>query len=147
MMKNKILTITLIILVSITLIGVVAFVVITQIGGKDGAAGTVQAEPDIDTVLESSIDVEEITTNLKGNNFVKISLKVQTDSKDAAEELTKRDFQIKDILIEELSELTAEDLEGKKGKEVLQNTLKSKFNELMQEGQIQRVYITSCIIQ
>lgn len=144
-MKNKILTITLIILVSITLIGVVAFVVITQIGGKDDTA--VQAEPDIDTVLESSVDVEEITTNLKGNNFVKISLKVQTDSKDAAEELTKRDFQIKDILIEELSELTAEDLQGKKGKEVLQNTLKSKFNELMQEGQIQRVYITSCIIQ
>jgi flagellar protein FliL len=145
MMKNKILTITLIILVSITLIGVVAFVVITQIGGKDNTA--VQAEPDIDTVLESSVDVEEITTNLKGNNFVKIALKVQTDSKDAAEELTKRDFQIKDILIEELSELSAEDLEGKKGKEVLQNTLKSKFNELMQEGQIQRVYITSCIIQ
>jgi len=145
MMKNKILTITLIILVSITLIGVVAFVVITQIGGKDDTA--VQAEPDIDTVLESSVDVEEITTNLKGNNFVKIALKVQTDSKDAAEELTKRDFQIKDILIEELSELSAEDLEGKKGKEVLQNTLKSKFNELMQEGQIQRVYITSCIIQ
>lgn len=145
MMKNKILTITLIILVSITLIGVVAFVVITQIGGKDDTA--VQAEPDIDTVLKSSVDVEEITTNLKGNNFVKIALKVQTDSKDAAEELTKRDFQIKDILIEELSELSAEDLEGKKGKEVLQNTLKSKFNELMQEGQIQRVYITSCIIQ
>lgn len=146
MMKNKILTITLIILVSITLIGVVAFVVITQIGGKDGA-DAVQAEPDIDTVLESSVDVEEITTNLKGSNFVKIALKVQTDSKEAAEELTKRDFQMKDILIEELSELSAEDLEGKKGKEVLQNTLKSKFNELMQEGQIQRVYITSCIIQ
>ena len=146
MMKNKILTITLIILVSITLIGVVAFVVITQIGGKDGA-DAVQAEPDIDTVLESSVDVEEITTNLKGSNFVKIALKVQTDSKEAAEELTKRDFQMKDILIEELSELSAEDLEGKKGKEVLQNTLKSKFNELMQEGQIQRAYITSCIIQ
>lgn len=143
-MKNKILTITLIILVSITLIGVVAFVVITQIGGKDDTAN---AEPDIDTVLESSVDVEEITTNLKGNGFVKISLKVQTDSKDAAEELLKRDFQMKDILIEELSELTAEDLEGKKGKEVLQSTLKAKFNELMQEGKIQRVYITSCIIQ
>ncbi len=74
-------------------------------------------------------------------------MKVQTDSKDAAEELTKRDFQMKDILIEELSELSKENLEGKKGKAVLQNTLKTKFNELMQEGQIQRVYITSCIIQ
>ncbi|WP_010286394.1 flagellar basal body-associated protein FliL [Kurthia massiliensis] len=143
-MKNKILTITLVILVSITLIGVVAFVVITQIGGKDDTAN---AEPDIDTVLKSSVDVEELTTNLKGSGFVKISLKVQTDSKDAAEELLKRDFQMKDILIEELSELTAQDLEGKKGKEVLQSTLKTKFNELMQEGQIQRVYITSCIIQ
>lgn len=143
MNKNKVLTIMLIVLVSLTLIGVVATVVITQIGGKD----TANAEPDIDTVLESSVDVEELTTNLKGSNFVKISLKVQTDSKDAAEELTKRDFQMKDILIEELSELSKENLEGKKGKAILQNTLKTKFNELMQEGQIQRVYITSCIIQ
>lgn len=143
MNKNKVLTIMLVVLVSLTLIGIVAAVIITQIGGED----KVNAEPDIDTVLESSVDVEELTTNLKGSNFVKISLKVQTDSKGAAEELTKRDFQMKDILIEELSELSKENLEGKKGKAVLQNTLKTKFNELMQEGQIQRVYITSCIIQ
>lgn len=132
----------LIILVSITLIGIVAMVMITQ-GSKDSA----NAEPDIDTVLESSVDVEELTTNLKGENFVKISLKVQTDSKKAAAELTKRDFQMKDIIIEELSEMSKEDLEGKKGKEVLQNTLKTQFNGLMQDGKIQKVYITSCIIQ
>ncbi|WP_010301507.1 flagellar basal body-associated protein FliL [Kurthia senegalensis] len=142
MNKNKLLTIMLIILVSITLIGIVAMVVITQ-GSKDSA----HAEPDIDTVLESSVDVEELTTNLKGENFVKISLKVQTDSKKAAAELTKRDFQMKDIIIEELSEMSKEDLEGKKGKEVLQNTLKTQFNGLMQDGKIQKVYITSCIIQ
>lgn len=142
MNKNKLLTIMLIILVSITLIGIVAMVMITQ-GSKDSA----NAEPDIDTVLESSVDVEELTTNLKGENFVKISLKVQTDSKKAAAELTKRDFQMKDIIIEELSEMSKEDLEGKKGKEVLQNTLKTQFNGLMQDGKIQKVYITSCIIQ
>lgn len=140
--KNKLLTIMLIILVCITLIGVVALLFISQLNKPDEETG-----PTIDEIVESSIDIPEITTNLAGNKFIRISLKVQTDSKEAAEELIKRDFQVKNIVITELSEMTPEDLEGKQGKATFQSSLKTKINELMNDGEVQQVYITSYIIQ
>ncbi|SER53638.1 flagellar basal body-associated protein FliL [Psychrobacillus sp. OK032] len=140
--KNKLLTIMLIILVSITLVGVIALLIIFQLNKGDEETG-----PTIDEIVESSVDISEITTNLATNKFIRISLKVQTDNPKAAEELTKRDFQVKNIVITELSEMTPEDLEGKQGKANFQSSLKTKINELMDEGEVQQVYITSYIIQ
>ncbi|MFF2752573.1 flagellar basal body-associated protein FliL [Psychrobacillus sp. NPDC058041] len=140
--KNKLLTIMLIILVCITLLGVVALLIITQLNKTDK-----DAAPTIDQIVESSIDIPEITTNLAGNKFIRLSLKVQADSPKAAEELTKRDFQIKNIIITELSEMTPQDLDGKQGKTAFQSSIKAKINELMDTGEVQQVYITSYIIQ
>lgn len=142
MKNNKLLTIMLIILVSITLIGVVALVVVTQFS-KDPAGA---AQPSIDEIIEQSVDVPELSTNLADKRYVKLSLKIQTDSKDAAEEIGKRDFQVKNILVELLSDMSSKDLEGQKGKELLTNALKAKFNSLMQNGEVQKVYITSFAI-
>lgn len=140
--NNKLLTVMLIILVTITLIGVVIFVLLTQFN-KPATTG----EPTIDDIIAASVDVPEITTNLADNSFVRLQLKITTDSNEAAAELTKRDFQIHNLLIEELSELAEEDLQGKQGKIFLQSTVKSKLNELMQNGEVKDVYITSYIIQ
>ena len=141
-MKNKLLTIMLIILVSITLIGVVALILVMQFNKEEEAEG-----PTIDEIIESSVDVPEITTNLTADDFIRLSLKIQTDSVEAAEELTKRDFQVKNIVIQELSEMSAADLEGKEGKQTFENALKLQINELMHDGEVQQVYITSYIIQ
>lgn len=140
--RNKLLTIMLIILTVITLAGAVALVIMLK--SNSGHQGK---EPDIDQVLECSVDVPEITTNLASNDFIRISFKIQTDSKKAKEELEKRDFQTKDIIIELLSGMRAEDLKGAAGKERLAEMLKSRLNEVMQEGKIVKVYITSYIIQ
>lgn len=140
--KNKLLTIMLIILVCITLIGVIALLIVSQLNKGDE-----EEKPSIDEIVESSIDIAEITTNLAGENFIRISLKVQTDSLEAAEELAKRDFQVKNIVITELSEMTPEQLDGKEGKVAFESSLKIKINELMDSGEVQQVYITSYIIQ
>lgn len=142
MKNNKLLTIMLIILVSITLIGVVALVVVTQFSKDPGSA----EQPSIDEIIEQSVDVPELSTNLSDKRYVKLSLKIQTDSKEAAEEIGKRDFQVKNILVELLSDMSSKDLEGQKGKELLTNALKAKFNSLMQNGEVQKVYITSFAI-
>ena len=39
-----------------------------------------------------SVDIKEITTNLASNDFIRISFKIQTDSKEAKEELRKEIF-------------------------------------------------------
>ena len=142
-MKNKALTITLIILVVITLVGIVGLILALQFSkGADEAK-----EPTIDEILESSVDVPEITTNLSGKQFIKISLKIQTENKKTAEELAKRDFQVKNIVIQELSDMTAQDFEGKAGKQAFEDSIKSQIKPLMQEGVIEKVYITSYIVQ
>lgn len=144
-MKNKMMTVMIIILVTILLLGVVGYVVFTKLG-SDGADKVVN-EPTIDEVLVASVDVPELTTNLMDGKFARISLKVETNSEDAAAELTKRDFQVKNIVIQTLSEMSAKDLEGKSGKIDFQNTIKVQINELMQQGEVKKVYITSYIIQ
>jgi flagellar protein FliL len=141
-MKNKLFTVSLIILVCITLLGVVALILFMELKKGDEVK-----EPTIDKIIESSVDVEEITTNIGNGQFIRITLKVQTDNKKAAKELAKRDFQVKNIVIQELSEMTAKDFEGKAGKQAFEDALKSILNPLMQNGEVKKVYIVSYIIQ
>lgn len=143
-MKNKLLTVTLIVLVTITLVAVVVLALIWQMNKDDKDSN---GEASIDEIVESTVEIPEITTNLAGRQFVRISLNIQTDSEAAAEELEKRIFQVNNIVIHELSEVTREELEGKAGKQALESTIQSLINPLMQEGEIERVYIVSYIIQ
>ncbi|MDD1501237.1 MULTISPECIES: flagellar basal body-associated protein FliL [unclassified Lysinibacillus] len=142
MKNNKMLTMIIIVLVAIILIGGICFALFTQFNKPAKSL-----EPTIDEIVEASVEIPEITTNLADNKVVRFSLKIQTSSKDAAAELTKRDFQVKNIVIQELSEMEQKDLEGKQGKQVFQKSLKTKINELMQEGEVQEVYFTSFITQ
>ena len=142
MKNNKLLTIMLIILVTITLVGVIVVVFLTQFD-----KGSATTEPTIDEIVESSVDIPEITTNLTDGSFVRISLKVQASDKKAGEELLKRDFQVKNIVIQELSEMEKESLKGKQGKVAFENAIKSQVNELMQDGEVTQVYITSYVLQ
>ncbi|RFU68895.1 flagellar basal body-associated protein FliL [Bacillus sp. V59.32b] len=143
MMKNKLLTIMLIMLVAITLVGVIAIVVVTKFSGEVVA----NKEPSADEIVKSSVEIPEITTNLASGDFIKISFTVQTDNEKAKEELEKRSFQVKNIIITELSETKSDELKGKAGKEKFQETIEADVNRLMQEGQVEKVYITSSILQ
>lgn len=104
-------------------------------------------KPTIDEVIEASVDVSEIATNLADKSYIKIELKIQTDSKESAEELLKREFQTKNILIQELSELKKSDLEGKSGKTLLLDNLKVEINNILNDGEVTQIYITSYIVQ
>ena len=57
------------------------------------------------------------------NSLYVFLLKVQTDNPKAADELEKREFQVKNIVIQELSEMTPQDLEGKAGKQAFEEAL------------------------
>ncbi len=131
-----------ILLVAITLVGAIAVVVILKVTGEDK-----EKELTIDEVLEASVDIPQMTANLASNDFIRISFKIQTDSVEAKEELEKRDFQVKNIIILELSEKTAADLKGKEGQQKLENDLKTKISEIMQEGKVEHVYITESLLQ
>ncbi|WP_071395331.1 flagellar basal body-associated protein FliL [Bacillus tuaregi] len=142
MKNNKLVMIMLILLVAIALVGAVAIVMILNHNNEDK-----NAVPSIDEVLEASVDIPEITTNLAENGFVRISFKIQTNSKEAREELEKRNFQVNNIIILEISEQTAATIKGREGQRQLEETLKSRINEIMQEGKVEKVYITQFLLQ
>jgi len=142
MKNNKLLMIMLMMLLAITLVGAIALVIVMKFSGDDETK-----EPTIDDVLEASVDIPQITANLASDDYIRISFKIQTENKKAKEELQKRDFQVKNLIIQELSEMKAEDIQGKEGQIKLQEDLKTKINGLMQEGKIVQVYITESLLQ
>ncbi|ANB56749.1 flagellar basal body-associated FliL family protein [Anoxybacillus sp. B7M1] len=139
---SKLWKVTLMILVTITLVAAVALVIIFKFTGDKQ-----QTAPTADEILESSVDVPEITTNLADGSFIKISFKIQMNNEDAKAEAEKRDFQMKDIIIEQLSQMKPADFNGEQGKTHLKARLKEKINQIMQDGKVEQVYITSFILQ
>lgn len=131
-----------ILLVAITLVGTILIVVLKQLNENASLK-----EPSIDQILESSVDVQQVTTNLASNDFIRISFKLQTDSKKAKKELEKRDFQVKDVIIQELSEMKADEIQGKDGQTKIKEALKEKLNGFMHDGKVVEVYITESLLQ
>lgn len=144
MKNNKLMIIMLGMVGSILIVGTIFLVLILN---SQKASGDESKEPTIDEILEASVDIPEMTTNLQGNDFIRIAFKIQSDSKKAKEELEKRSFQVQNIIIEELSSKTAEDLSSAEGKQQLEDVIQTRTSELMQKGSIVRVYITSAVIQ
>lgn len=140
-MSKRVMSTMIILLTAILLVGTFALIIIMKLDDKDN-----EKKQTIDEILEVSVDVPEITTNLKNGDYVKISFKVQTDGKKAKKEFEKRDFQVNNLIISELSEMKASELDGKEGKKKLEEKMQEKINEIMQEGKIENVYITSYII-
>ncbi len=112
-----------------------------------GNDGEKNAEKSIDDIISLSVDVKDVTTNLGSGDIIQISIKIQADGKKAKQELEKRNFQVNNVLIKHLSSLEVKDLASSEGKSNLENDLKDQFNELLSEGQVEKVYITSIIIQ
>nr|WGD69056.1 flagellar basal body-associated protein FliL [Bacillus subtilis] len=139
-MKKKLMIILLIILIVIGALGAAYFV----LGGKSEKS---EAKKSIDEIVASSVDVEEITTNLKSDNIIRLAIKLETDSDKSKEELEKRDFQVKDAVISLLADTNADQIEGDKGKETFKKELKDKINSYLQEGKVEKVYITSFNLQ
>lgn len=132
--------ILLIILIVIGALGAAAYFVL---GGKSEKV----KRKSIDEIVASSVDVEEITTNLKSDNIIRLAIKLETDSDKSKEELEKRDFQVKDAVISLLADTNADQIEGDKGKETFKKELKDKINSYLQEGKVEKVYITSFNLQ
>ena len=139
---NKMVRIMLVMISVILLAGIITIIVIYKSNEATKAKG-----PNIDEVVDSSVDIDTMTTNLKDNHIVQIAIKIEGNDKKAKEELTKRDFQIKDIMIDELSNMNMQDLQAEKGKQKFKTDIKNRLNKMMQDGEVVNVYITSFVIQ
>ena len=143
-MKNKIVIIAVILVLSIAIIGAGVFSMMKFMGG--GKEIVVVTEPPIEKLVVQSVDVPELMTNLKAGSYLKISFKLQTDSEEAAAELTQRLYQFNDIVIKEAAGYTAEDLETKEQIVQFEEALLTQINGYMQKGKVTKLFITSKLI-
>lgn len=123
------------------LAGVVALIVVLNFTG-DKNNGNAQS---IDEIVENSYQTSEITTDLQDGSFVRIQFQIITDSKDAKEEVIKREFQLKNILIKELAKMNEEDF--KSGLSNLEDVVQLELNKVMTKGSITDVYTINKILQ
>lgn len=138
---SKLIKTMLVSLFSIVILSVATFVIIVNLPGNSEKTG---AET-IDDVIEYSYETPDITTDLKDGSFVRIQFQIITDGKKAKEEVEKRDFQIKNILIKELAKMDEDAF--KTGLDGLEESLQERLNEVMTEGKITDVYTISKVLQ
>ncbi|TCP30322.1 flagellar FliL protein [Scopulibacillus darangshiensis] len=146
MFKSKGLNIVFIIMAVVIFLGISSFLVMNYIKGNHTSAAN--DEVTIDDIVENlTVDTEEITTNLRDDDYIKVTFKIQVSNKEAKEELGKREFQVKNAIIYTLSGLTPKVLLGPKGLANLEAMLKEKLNAFLERGQVTHVYTTEKIIQ
>lgn len=126
---------------SLTILGVVALILVLNTNGATEASG----ERSIDEIREASLLTEEITTDLQNGDYVRISFRIVTDSKDSVEELEKRDFQLQNVILKELSTMESETFQS--GLEDLEKKLQLKLNQFMTEGEVTEVYTVNKVLQ
>lgn len=132
-------------LVSITVFAVTTAVILGIVFFVLGKDDSNNSELTIDDMNEYSFETAELTTDLQDGRFVRVQFKIITNGKDAVKEIEKRDFQIENILIKEISAMEEEDFTT--GLDNVEQTLQDKMNEVMTDGQIVDVYTVRKILQ
>lgn len=148
-MKNKLFGMSLIILIGITLLAAVAFVLWQTTFSASGQHRNIMDETKLtaDEFVAQSVQMEELTTNLKNKGYIVVKFNVLLESKKTKEEFEKRSVQAKSIIISALSTLTLEDVQGEEGIHHLEELLKEKFNEILHTGEVISVHTIDRKIQ
>ncbi|MDZ5781817.1 flagellar basal body-associated FliL family protein [Marinococcus luteus] len=140
-----------IMLLTLVLIAGAAAAVYQFLGSSEQAEGSEEEKAEelsAEELRELTWDMDEMTTNLKGNDrYIKTMFSLQADNEKAREELEQRDYQINNIIIHELAQLEPGDIEGSEGTTEMEGRIREKVNEVMTEGKVQRVYTTERVIQ
>ncbi|KYG35050.1 flagellar basal body-associated protein FliL [Alkalihalobacillus trypoxylicola] len=144
MVKSKMANILLVFLLALILVGVAALVILNQFTNETLA----EEDYSLDQLIERAYTTEDIITNLNSNNgYIKASFYIQLNSKEAVEELEKRDFQVNNLIIHTLSEINPSELSGSTSIEEVELQIQSDINDFLSEGEAIKVYATSWVIQ
>lgn len=106
--------------------------------------------PEDKTMLGPIFAIDELMINLdtrEGARFLKVTIVLEADEEETLEELTKRLPQLQDIAISLISSKDPIDLQGSDGKYRLREELRYRYNRVLLNGSVPRVYFTKFVIQ
>ena len=79
--------------------------------------------------------------------YVNCRVELELEDPSVSKDIKKREAQIRDAAIDLLSNQPYEDVLGSDGKSRIREELLVRFNRILSEGQIARVYITEFVVQ
>jgi flagellar FliL protein len=156
--KSKIFLLIVAVLIAITLILTAAFVLWNYMDKSSSdpqelaqnSAKEVKPAKKLspDETKASTVILKDILTNLATNNrFIKASFAIELENTKAKDEFEKLDFKMKAIIVQTLSDMTPEQVQGSKGLDNLTSALMNKMNPLLSSGKIKQIWITDSVLQ
>lgn len=141
------------ILLSITLIAIVAIILFRSLFNETSDAETAKEPVKIEVLsaekrVEITSELKEFRRNLLNSEYVVImSFAFQLDSKKTKEDFDKLlEIEIKPIISRTLADMTAEELNGSKGEDALEAKLLQLINPSLPKGKLVKVEITNFTI-
>lgn len=138
-MSKKTLLIIVIVLLVALIAGVIVGIFIFSNSSK---------EKKIKPVKTFSITMNDLYCNIKDSKrILKVKITLETTSEKTLENLTSKQFLVRDQVNKIIRSLTDEELQGKEGQVKLQNEIKNNLVELFEDENIINVYFDDFIIQ
>lgn len=161
MFKNKIFILAVSILIAITLILTAAFVLWNymdkgatasdpSIDAKNAVASIKPTKaPTATQIKENTVIIKDVLTNLNSNDrFIKVTLAFELENKKVKVEFDNLlESQIKGTIVQSLSDMSPDQVQGSKGQDYLTSALMNKINPLLHEGKIRQIWITDKVLQ
>lgn len=105
-------------------------------GAKEDTTGFVALEPFIVNLLDNT-----------GTRYLKVSVQLEMDKQDAAEEVKTRTPQIRDAIIVLLSSKSYADIGTVQGKYQLRDEVIARVNQILKGGKAKTAYFTEFVVQ
>lgn len=138
-MSKKTLVIVIIILLIALIAGIIVGIFIFSNNSKENK---------IKEVKTYSITMDDLYCNIKDSKrILKVKVTLETTSEKTAENLTTKQFLVRDQVNKIIRGLTDEDLQGKEGQVKLQDEIKTNLVELFKDENIINIYFDDFIIQ
>lgn len=148
MKNNRLLNLSIILLIAITLLGGVTFVLTKYILVPDTTGSDNEPKKvSVQELSKLSVATGDITTNLQDNRYIIVNFTIILDNEKAKEELEDGMFLVKNEIIRALSSLSVEDLSAEEGINALEARLMIGFNSFLQKGEVVRVVTTNKLFQ
>lgn len=100
----------------------------------------------VERLDEHKVSIKNIQVVLADGSYGNISLSFLVDSKKAAEELSKRNFQIKNYAIKNLSDIDSKTFLDPVGSQKVLEQIKIEINEQVQEGKVLEAYFIDKLV-
>lgn len=148
MMNNRLLNLSIILLIAITLLGVVTFVLYKYLLVPSNLqASSTNNPPSVESLHNRSVATGDITTNLKDGRYIVVNFTIICENKKVKGELEKGMFMVQNEIIRALSSQTIQDLSTEEGINSLEARLTTGFNSFLQKGKVEKVVTTNKLFQ